>query len=181
MHNLHAISLNNQVSLWRRLSLAIQKLHKKLGELEPRLWYYHQMDTASEQEASYGRPSNGPINAKSPSYSAQHSKLTKMGGAASRLDEILNGSIRLRYFKLPEGSGQQLLDHFLSLFTTSKLKYAVLALAAYYVLKGISIAIYRLWFHPLARFPGPFLARISTWWEFYYEVRSSLHFKLYFA
>lgn len=30
--------------------------------------------------------------------------------------------------------------------------------------------IYRLWFHPLRHVPGPFLARITSLYEFYYEV-----------
>ena len=29
---------------------------------------------------------------------------------------------------------------------------------------------YRLWFHPLAKFPGPIYTAISNWPEFYYDV-----------
>lgn len=48
----------------------------------------------------------------------------------------------------------------------------------YYVLTAVVIwstyllglAIYRLSFHPLAKFPGPKYAALSRWHEFYYEV-----------
>ncbi len=42
-------------------------------------------------------------------------------------------------------------------------------LGAYHTLFVLPVIIYRLWFSPIAKFPGPFLARITFWYEFYYD------------
>ncbi|KAF2793127.1 putative cytochrome P450, partial [Melanomma pulvis-pyrius CBS 109.77] len=40
---------------------------------------------------------------------------------------------------------------------------------------SISNIIYNLYFHPLARYPGPFLARTTLLWRFYYSMGGRFH------
>ena len=53
---------------------------------------------------------------------------------------------------------------------SSVLSYPIASLVGIYGLYLFGLVIYRLYFHPLAKFPGPKYAAISRWHEFYYEV-----------
>ena len=48
--------------------------------------------------------------------------------------------------------------------------YSVCAAIAISVVAVVARGIYRLYFHPLAKFPGPKMAALTMWYEFYYDV-----------
>lgn len=56
------------------------------------------------------------------------------------------------------------------------LGYGLLLRALYCV----GLVIWRLFFHPLSKFPGPRLAAVTRWYEFYYDVvRGGISVKRY--
>lgn len=61
--------------------------------------------------------------------------------------------------------------------TPIRLLEAGIGLLVLYIVAG---GIYRLYFSPLARFPGPKLAALTLWYEFYFDVvlRGQFTFKI---
>ncbi|KAH8810857.1 cytochrome P450 [Xylogone sp. PMI_703] len=52
----------------------------------------------------------------------------------------------------------------------SSLLHPLLLLGLLGLLYGAGVAIYNLYFSPIAKFPGPKIAAVSFWYEFYYDV-----------
>jgi hypothetical protein len=55
----------------------------------------------------------------------------------------------------------------LSFFTLPSILLSFFALS---ILHLLTLTIYRLYLHPLSKFPGPRLAALTNWYEFYYDV-----------
>ena len=62
----------------------------------------------------------------------------------------------------------QMVEAFKQVKNLSKLNF-VIATDVLFILYCLGVIVYRLTLHPLARFPGPFLCRISSLQQCYYE------------
>lgn len=55
------------------------------------------------------------------------------------------------------------------------MEYPIIVPSMLIHLKILAVVIYRLTLHPLAKYPGPFLAKITSWYPTYFAVTGSMH------
>lgn len=65
-----------------------------------------------------------------------------------------------------------------SSFLASSL-YASILESSYVIALFASIAVYRLFRHPLKRFNGPYWARLTTWWKVKHITKEGTHYALF--
>ena len=72
-------------------------------------------------------------------------------------------------FSWPDPSALTTKPAFQALLATDR-RLLLLAVPASFIMYGILLVIYRLFFSPIAGFPGPKIAAATAWYEFYYDV-----------
>ncbi|KAF2261282.1 cytochrome P450 [Lojkania enalia] len=61
----------------------------------------------------------------------------------------------------------------------SKTTFAISLLCAEFAFYCSAVIAYRVWFHPLGKYPGPFLAKFTDWYSVYHCMRGDRHIDFY--
>ncbi|KAL3437844.1 cytochrome P450 [Aspergillus tetrazonus] len=65
--------------------------------------------------------------------------------------------------------------HMISFNLSRASALTIAGVLAFLIFRSLYVVVYRLYFSPLARFPGPKLAALSTWYEAYYDLFKKPH------